>query len=54
MLSVVGKVYGRVPMRIREGTEGVICEEQCGSRRQRNCVDQVFAVRQMCEKFLAK
>ena len=28
MLSVVGKVYGRILIkRIREGTKGVICEE---------------------------
>ena len=34
MLSLVGNVYGRVLIkRIREGTEGVICEEQCGFRR---------------------
>ena len=40
--------------RIREGTEGIIFKEQYGFRRGQSCVDQVFAVRQMCEKFLAK
>uniref|UniRef100_A0A3P9JF00 ribonuclease H n=1 Tax=Oryzias latipes TaxID=8090 RepID=A0A3P9JF00_ORYLA len=55
LLSVVGKVYGRVLInRVVEGTEGMIGEEQCGFRRGRGCVDQVFVVRQVCEKFLAK
>ena len=35
LLSVVSKVYDRVLMkRIREGIEDVICEEQCGFRRE--------------------
>ena len=55
LLSVVGKVYGRVLIRrVREGTEGVIGDEQCGFRRGRGCTDQIFAVRQVCEKYLAK
>ncbi len=40
--------------RVREGTEGVIRDEQGGFRRGRGCVDQIFAVRQVCEKYLAK
>ena len=40
LLSVLGKVYGRVLIKsIREGTGGVICEEQGGFRRGRSCVD---------------
>jgi len=55
LLSVIGKVYGRVLIeRIREGTDGVICDEQCGFRRGRGCMDQVFALRQVCKKYLAK
>ena len=55
LLSVVGKVYGKVLIkRVREGTEGSICDEQGGFRRGRGCVDQIFAVRQVCEKYLAK
>ena len=55
LLSMVGKIFGRVLInRIREGTEEVLREEQCGFRRGRGCVDQVFVVRQICEKYLAK
>ena len=55
LLSVVGKVYGRVLInRIRRGTDKYICDEQGGFRQGRGCVDQIFAVRQVCEKFLEK
>ena len=49
LLSAVGKQYCRVLIkRIRAGTG----EEQCGFRQGRGCMDQVFAVRQVCEIFL--
>ena len=52
---MVGKIFGRVLInRIRAETEEVLMEEQCGFRRGRGCVDQVFVVRQVCEKYLAK
>ena len=55
LLSVVGKVYGRVlDGRVRRGTEGEIREEQGGFLSGRGCVDQIFAVRQICEKYMAK
>ncbi len=55
LLSVVGKVYGRVLVeRIRCGTESMVGEEQSGFRKGRGCVDQVFVVRQVCEKYLRK
>ena len=53
MLSVLGKLCGRVIKRVRSGTECAIGEEQCGFTQGRGCMDQVFAVRQVCEKYLA-
>ena len=35
------------------GTKCAIGEEQCGFRQSRGCMDQVFAARQVCEKYLA-
>jgi len=55
LLSVVGKLYGRVLInRISGATECAIGDEQCGFRRGRGCVDQVFAVRQVCEKAIER
>ena len=55
LLSVVGKVYGRVLInRIRDKTENVIAEVQGGFRRGRGCTDQIFIVRQICEKYSGK
>ena len=55
LLSVVGKVYGRILInRIRDRTEGVISEVQSGFRRGRGCTDQTFVVRQICEKYVRK
>ena len=34
------------------GTECGIWKEHCGFRQGRGCIDQVFAVRQVCEKYL--
>ena len=54
-MSVVGKLFGRVLIkRVRAGTECTIVEEQCGFRQGGGCMDQVFAVRQVCEKYLGK
>lgn len=55
LLSVVGKVYGRVLIgRIRKGTGGSIDDVQGSFRCGRSCVDQIFAVRQLCEKTIGK
>ena len=55
LLSVVGKVYGRVLInKIRNKTESVIAEVQGGFRRGRGCTDQTFIFRQICEKYIAK
>ena len=52
LLSVVGKVYGRILVeRIRETTERKVGEEQGGFRRGKGCVDQVFALKQINEKY---
>ena len=54
LLSVVGKLFGRVLFkRVRAGTECAIGEEQRGFRQGRGGRDQVFAIRQICEKYLA-
>ena len=39
--------------RVWAGTECAIGEEQCRFRQGRGCMDQVFAVRHVCEKYLA-
>ena len=52
---MAGKVYGRVLInRIRDTTENVIAKVQSGFRRGRGCTDQIFTVRQICEKYLGK
>ena len=51
LLSVAGKVYARIlDERVRKVTEGLIGEEQGGYRKGKGCVDQIFAVKQVCEK----
>ena len=54
-MSMPGKVYGRILIeRVHVLTEGMIGEEQCGFRSGRGCVDQVFVMKQMSEKFCRK
>ena len=54
MSSVGGKLYGRVLIkRVRVRTECAIGEEQFGLRQGRGRMDQVFARRKVCEKYLA-
>ena len=54
LLSVVGKLFDRVLIKtVRAGTECAIGEEQCEFMQGRGRMDQVFAVRQVCEKYLA-
>ena len=36
--------------RVRGGTEWAIGEEHCGFRQGRGCMDQLFAIRQVCVK----
>ena len=54
MLSAVGKLYGRVLIkRATVGTKCSIWEEQCWFRHGRGCMDHVFAVNQVSEKYRA-
>lgn len=54
-MSVVDNAFGKVLVkRITKDTEGLIRDEQNALRRGRECVDQMFAVRQICEKYLTK
>ena len=39
---------------LRKGTDRALREEQCRFREGRGCVDQLFVVRQVCEKHLTK
>ena len=53
--SVAGKVFGTVQVnRIREGTEAMACDEQGGFRRGRECMDQMYPLRQVSKKCLLK
>lgn len=55
LLSVVGKVYGRILIeRVRGMTEERIGEEQGGFRGGRGCVDQAFTLKMLVEKSLER
>ena len=55
LLSVVGKLYGRVQITIvRDGAECAIEKEQCGFRQVIGCIDKVFNARQVWENNLEK
>ena len=55
LLSIPGKVYGRIVIeRVMEITDGRISEEQGGFRSGRGCVDQIFTVKMLAEKYLVK
>lgn len=56
LLIIPGKVYGRpVTERLRIQTEEKhISEEQCRRMCGRGCVDQIFSVTQVMEKYLVK
>ena len=55
LLSIPGKVYGRILIeRVRMMTEGKIGEEQCGFRNGRGCIDQVYTLKQLSEKYVGK
>lgn len=55
LLSIPGKVYGRVIIqRVIDRTKGQVSGEQSGFMEGRGCVDQIFALRDVCEKYLEK
>src|SRR5215469_12641453 len=53
MFNIIGKVYGRILIE-RGLTEGLVGEEQSGFRKGRGCIDQIFAIKCLCEKFREK
>lgn len=54
-MSIPRKVYGRVlAERLIAYTEGVLGEEQSGFRRGRGCIDKVFMIKNVCEKYMEK
>ncbi len=55
LFSIPGKVYGRIlTERLMEATEGKVSEEQGGFRKERGCVDQIFAMNRLVEEYLQK
>ena len=55
LLSVVGKIYGRILIeRVKVVTDGSIGEEQGGFKEGRECVDQVYTLRMLMERFRDK
>ena len=55
LLSIPGKVYGKILIgRVQEITNGKVSEEQGGFRTGKGCVDQIFNMRMIIEKMLAK
>jgi len=55
LLSIPGKVYSRIVIeRVMEITEGRISDEQGGFRKGKGCVDQIFNVKLLAEKYLVK
>ena len=55
LLSIAGKVYGKVVIeRVKAITESCVSEEQGAFQKGRGCVDQIFTLRMIVEKMLAK
>ncbi len=55
LLSVPGKIYGRIlKERMIKITDKSVGDEQGGFRKGRGCIDQIFAVKILVEKYLEK
>ena len=53
LLDVAGKVFARIIQeRLQVIAESVLPDSQCGFRKNRGCVDMIFASRQLVEKTL--
>ena len=54
-MSIIGKEFAKVlNERVKVLTGEEVIDEQVGFRVERGCVDQVFVVRQVVEKIIAK
>jgi sorting nexin-29 len=54
LLRVTYKILSSVILeRLKEYSEDILGEYQCGFRQQRRTTDQIFVVRQILEKFYA-
>ena len=51
LLDVIGKVVGSLIQNRLQKLADVLPEMQCGIRRGRSCIDQIFTVSQTVEKF---
>ncbi len=55
LLSVPGKIYGRIlNERMMKVTDKSVGDEQGGFRKGRECVNKIFAVKILVEKYLEK
>ena len=55
LLSIPGKVFAKILNdRVRCLTEKRLLKEQAGFRSGRGCIDQIFIIRQLTEKYLEK
>ena len=55
ILSILGKIYGRVLINRRiESTKEQVAEKQEGFRLGRGCIDQIFVMKQLVEKYREK
>ena len=53
--SLEGKMYCKAPIgQVMEFTERGTGDEQYGCRKDRNCSDQIFFIRLLCEKMTEK
>ena len=51
----MGKVYGRIIIeRVRGITEDLMGDEQSGFRKGRGCMDQIFTIKCLFQKFREK